>query len=121
MAIQKILVVDDSATDRFYLTEIFERFGYKVEQLESGDECLAKVESIKPDLVIMDIIMPGTTGFQAARSISRNPATSHIPIILCTGKKQPTDEAWAKKMGALECLAKPVDETFLLDFISKLD
>lgn len=120
MAIEKILVVDDSATDRFYLTEMLEANNFEVQALESGEACVEKAASLAPDLIIMDIIMTGITGFQAARTLTKDPATANIPIILTSGKLQVTDLAWAEKMGAKGCLQKPIDKTELMAIIAKL-
>ena len=120
MAIQKILVVDDSATDRFYLTEILEKAGFNVITAENGEDCLAKVDAEMPDLVVMDVIMPGLNGFQATRALSKNPQTAHIPVIMCTGKEQATDRLWALRQGAKECVIKPVDAAELLGKIQAL-
>ncbi len=108
MAVNKVLIVDDSSTDRFYLTEMLENEGLKVVALESGEACVEKAASIKPDLIIMDIIMTGLSGFQATRSLSKDPATAGIPVVLCSGKLQVTDHSWAAKMGAKECIQKPI-------------
>lgn len=121
MAIQKILVVDDSATDRFFLTELLETSGYQVIGAESGEECLVIVNLNPPDLVLCDVVMPGLTGFQVTRTLTKNPATSHIPVILCTGKSQATDLAWALKMGAKACVTKPVVGAQLLTLIKSLE
>ena len=120
MAIIKVLIVDDSATDRFYLTELLESQGYKVVTLESGEACVERAAEINPDLIIMDIIMTGLTGFQATRTLTKDPATAKIPIILCSGKLQVTDLAWAGKMGAKACVLKPVPVDELKAVISKL-
>lgn len=120
MAIQKILVVDDSATDRFFLTELLETSGYEVVTAESGEECLAKVASNPPDLVLCDVVMPGLTGFQVARTLTKDAKTAHIPVVLCTGKSQATDLAWATKMGAKACVTKPVVGESLLTLIKSL-
>ncbi len=120
MAISKILVVDDSATDRLYLTEMLQKAGYTVITAESGEESLVKAESEQPDFIVMDVIMPGMTGFQATRSLSKNPKTEHIPVVVCSGKSQETDKAWAIKMGAKACLAKPVSEAELMAQIAAL-
>ncbi len=120
MVINKILIVDDSATDRFYLTELLEAEGYQVVALESGEACVERAASIAPDLVIMDIIMTGLTGFQAARSLTKDAATATIPVILCSGKLQVTDHAWAEKMGAKGCLLKPVQKNDLKTLIEKI-
>jgi twitching motility two-component system response regulator PilH len=120
MAINKILVVDDSSTDRFYLTEMLETAGFQVVALESGEACVEKAAGIKPDLIIMDIIMTGLSGFQATRSLCKDPATANIPIILCSGKLQVTDLSWAAKMGAKDCIQKPISLADLKDRLSKL-
>lgn len=120
MAISKVLIVDDSATDRFYITELLESENYQVMSLESGEACVERAASIMPDLIIMDIIMTGLTGFQAARSLAKDPATSKIPVILCSGKLQITDHAWAEKMGAKGCLLKPIQKDALKVLLAKL-
>lgn len=120
MAINRILVVDDSATDRLAMTQILERMGYGVIAAESGEEAVGMAERDLPDLILMDVVMPGMTGFQATRAIAKNPATSHIPIFVCTGKAQATDEAWALKMGAKACLLKPLEESRLVEQIEAL-
>ena len=120
MAINKILIVDDSATDRFYLTELLESDGYQVVALESGEACVERAASIAPDLIIMDIIMSGLTGFQATRSLTKDPATAKLPVILCSGKLQITDHAWAEKMGAKACLLKPIQKADLKALIDKI-
>ena len=120
MAISKILIVDDSATDRFYLTDLLEGAGYQVIALESGEACVERAAEIKPDLIIMDIIMTGLTGFQATRTLTKDPATAKIPVILCSGKLQVTDHAWAEKMGAKACVLKPVPKAEITAIINKL-
>ena len=120
MAINKILIVDDSATDRFYLTELLEGEGYQVVALESGEACVERAAEIKPDLIIMDIIMTGLTGFQATRTLTKDPVTAKIPVILCSGKLQITDHAWAEKMGAKACVLKPIQKAEIKAIIGKL-
>ncbi|MEE9331746.1 MAG: response regulator [Methylophilaceae bacterium] len=120
MAITKVLIVDDSTTDRFYLIALLEGEGFQVVALESGEACVEKALDIRPDLIIMDIIMPGLSGFQATRTLSKNPATTNIPVILCSGKLQVTDQAWAEKMGAKDCIQKPIAIEALKVLIAKL-
>lgn len=120
MAIKRIMIVDDSATDRFYLNEILSRNGFEVLQAETGEEALARVPAELPDLVIMDVIMPGLNGFQTTRKLTKAPETAHIPVIMCTGKEQLTDRVWALRQGARDCVAKPVDEADLLARIGAL-
>jgi twitching motility two-component system response regulator PilH len=121
MAIQTIMVVDDSETDRFLLTEMLEAAGYTVTTAENGEDCLAKVETSPPDMVLMDVIMPGLNGFQTTRALSKNPQTAHIPVIVCTGKEQATDRMWALRQGAKDCVIKPVQAEELLSKIKSLE
>ena len=121
MAIEKILVVDDSATDRLYLTEMLQQAGFTEITAENGEECLTKVDAEQPDMVLMDVVMPGLNGFQATRALSKNPATAHIPVIMCTGKEQATDRLWALRQGAKDCVIKPVSVEELLAKIEALN
>jgi twitching motility two-component system response regulator PilH len=120
MAIKNIMVVDDSATDRFVLVEMLQNQGFNCTQAVDAEDCLARIEAEQPDLVMMDILMPGQNGFQATRAISKNIAISHIPVVLYSGKSQATDKAWGLKMGAVDCLAKPVIEAELMALIQQL-
>lgn len=120
MGIKKILIVDDSPTERHFLGELLTKSGFQVLTLESGEEAVARVAEIMPDLILMDVVMPGMNGFQATRTINRNEATRHIPIIMCTSKNQETDMVWAKRQGAVEYVVKPVDPQELLAKIAAL-
>ena len=114
MPISKILVVDDSPTERLALQELLTREGYQVVSAESGEQAIAASKSEKPDLILMDVVMPGMNGYQATRTISRKDATRDIPIIMCTSKGQDTDKIWGMRQGALAYLVKPVDHDELL-------
>ena len=114
MPISKILVVDDSPTERLALQELLAREGYQVVSAESGEQAIAASKSELPDLILMDVVMPGMNGYQATRTISRKDATRDIPIIMCTSKGQDTDKIWGMRQGALAYLVKPVDHDELL-------
>lgn len=120
MPIKSILIVDDSATDRQYLSDLLAKNGYKVSTAQSADEALVKAKQLRPDLVLMDVVMPGQNGFQATRTLSRDEATKQIPIIICTSKGQETDKAWGIKQGARDYIVKPVSGPELLAKISAL-
>ena len=120
MAIHKILIVDDSATDRQFLLETLSKQGYQCVMAENGDEAVQKSRSESPDLIVMDVVMPGTSGFQATRAISRDEATRHIPVILCTSKNQSTDRIWGLRQGARDYVHKPVNADELLTKIKAL-
>lgn len=121
MAIQKILVVDDSPTDRYYLTDILVKRGYSVSTAESGDEAVDKIKADKPDLILMDVVMPGKNGFQVTRAITRDPAMQNVRVIMCTSKDQETDRIWGLRQGAHDYLVKPIDPQLLLDKIASLN
>ena len=114
MRVNKILVVDDSATERFFFAELLSKNGYSVVTEENGAEAVTKAKSERPDLILMDVVMPGQNGFQVTRTISRDPDTAHIPVIICTSKNQETDRYWGMKQGARDYLVKPVDPKDLL-------
>ena len=120
MPVKKVLVVDDSPTERHVLVELLTRNGYQVITAESGDEGIEKAKSELPDLVLMDVVMPGLNGYQATRTLTRDETTKHIPIIVCTSKGQETDKIWGLRQGALDYLVKPVNGEELLSKIAAL-
>jgi twitching motility two-component system response regulator PilH len=116
----KILVVDDSPTERFFLCDLLSKGGYDVVTARSGDEAILMVGSENPALVLMDVVMPGISGYQATRAISRNPSTRSIPIIMCTIKGTESDRIWGLRQGARDYVVKPVDAQELLAKIASL-
>jgi len=120
MPIRKILIVDDSATDRQFLVETLSRQGYQCVCAASGEEGVALSRSEQPDLVLMDIVMPGMSGFQATRAIAREEQTKHIPVILCSSKRQETDRVWGMRQGARDYVMKPVDPKELIGKIKSM-
>lgn len=120
MAIQKILIVDDSPTERYYLTDILVKNGFSVSTAENGEEALLKIKADKPQLILMDVVMPGANGFQVTRAISRDPELADVPIIICSSKNQETDRIWGLRQGARDYLVKPVDPEKLLAKIAEL-
>jgi twitching motility two-component system response regulator PilH len=120
MPVKRILVVDDSATERFFLTELLSKNGFAVTAVENGEEALRRLHDAPPDLILMDVVMPGQNGFQLTRQLSRDPATQSIPIILCTSKNQQTDRIWGLRQGARDYIAKPVRPEELLEKIAQI-
>lgn len=117
---QNILVVDDSPTERHFLSELLSSHGYQVSTAENGEAALACIKASLPHLIIMDVVMPGQNGFQTTREISRDPSTQHLPIIICSSKNQETDRIWGIRQGAREFMVKPVDPSQLLKKIATL-
>jgi twitching motility two-component system response regulator PilH len=118
--VKTILVVDDSPTERYILTEMLTRSGYQVITAENGLEGIEKAKELQPNLIIMDVVMPGMNGYQATRTLTRNETTRHIPLILCTSKDQETDKIWGLRQGALDYIVKPVNPKDLLSKIAAI-
>ena len=120
MAIKKIMVVDDSPTERAFMEGVLRKRGYEVLLVESGDSAVLRAKSEQPDLILMDVVMPGLNGFQATRAITREDSTKHIPVIICTTKDQETDKIWGLRQGAKDYVTKPISESDLLEKIKAL-
>ncbi len=116
----RILVVDDSPTEIAQFRKILEKHGHEVIEADNGSDGVIVAREKGPDLVLMDVVMPGLNGFQATRQLSKSPETSHIPVIIVTAKDQETDRVWGSRQGAKGYLVKPVDENVLLDSINSL-
>ncbi|MFO7594554.1 MAG: twitching motility response regulator PilH [Pseudomonadota bacterium] len=116
----QILIVDDSPTEIHVLTSILEKLGHTVQTADNGEDGIAKAKEIKPDLILMDVVMPGMNGFQATRQLSKDSETSDIPIIIVTTKDQETDRVWGLRQGAKDYLTKPVEEAMLIEKMSNL-
>lgn len=114
MSIQNILLVDDSKTELHVLSELLTKNGYKVRTAENGDEALKRLQEGTPDLIMMDVVMPGQNGFQLTRAITRDPAFASVPVIICTSKNQETDRVWGMRQGARDYVVKPVNPDELL-------
>jgi twitching motility two-component system response regulator PilH len=120
MAIKKILVVDDSASERYFIGEILKSNGFEVVFANDGQSGVSQAKLTMPDLVIMDVVMPGLNGFQATREISKDPQTEHIPVLICTTKAQETDKVWGIRQGAKGYVVKPIVAADLISSIAAL-
>ncbi len=117
MPVQKILLVDDSKTELHVLSELLTRKGYQVRTAENGEEAMRRLQEEKPDLILMDVVMPGQNGFQLTRAITRDPSFADVPVIICTSKNQETDRVWGMRQGARDYVVKPVNPEELLSKI----
>ncbi len=120
MASTKILVVEDSPTERFFLADLLGKRGYQVITAETGEEALIKVRAERPQLVVMDVVMPGQSGFQITRAISRDPDTRDIPVLLCSSKSTETDRIWGLRQGAKDYMVKPLKPEEFLSRVAEL-
>ncbi len=114
MPIHKILLVDDSKTELHVLSEMLTKKGYQVRTAENGDDAIKRLQEEKPDLILMDVVMPGQNGFQLTRAITRDPIFAGVPVIICTSKNQETDRVWGMRQGAKDYVVKPVNPEELL-------
>ena len=117
-AMAQILIVDDSPTEAHVLKGMLEKHGFQVETAENGTEGIERAKALKPDLILMDVVMPGLNGFQATRQLTKAPETSDIPVIIVTTKDQETDRVWGMRQGARDFLSKPVAEKTLMEKIN---
>ncbi|MDH5765151.1 MAG: response regulator [Gammaproteobacteria bacterium] len=113
-----ILIVDDSPTEIHVFKTMLEKNGHSVSIAESGEEGIEKAQQILPDLVLMDVVMPGMNGFQATRKLSTIESTASIPVIIVTTKDQETDKVWGIRQGAKDYIVKPVKEKDLIDRVN---
>lgn len=116
----KILIVDDSPTELHVLAKILQHAGHDALTASDGEAGIVAAKAQGPDVILMDVVMPGINGFQATRKLSRDPQTQHIPILMVTTKDQQTDREWGIRQGAKGYLVKPVDGRELLDTIDGL-
>lgn len=116
----RVLIVDDSPTETYKFKEILEKHGFQIITADNGADGVAVARQEKPDVVLMDVVMPGLNGFQATRQLSKGEDTKHIPVIIVTTKDQETDKVWGRRQGASDYLTKPVEESVLIDTIKRV-
>lgn len=115
-----ILIVDDSPTELHVLTKMLEKNGFSVISANNGEDGVERAKSDRPDLILMDVVMPGMNGFQAARQIANDPETREIPIVIVSTKDQETDKMWGLRQGAKGYVTKPAQEKELMSTINGL-
>jgi len=116
----RILIVDDSPSQLMGIRRIVEKLGHEALTAEDGAAGVEAAKRELPDLILMDVVMPNLNGFQATRSITREPSTKHIPIVLVTTKDQDTDRVWGMRQGAKAYITKPFSESELADIIQQM-
>lgn len=121
MSIKKVLVVDDSKTELMFMTDLLQKNGFAVKTAENAEDAFRRLAEDKPDLILMDVVMPGQNGFQLTRAITRDPRFSGVPVIMCTSKSQETDKVWGMRQGARDYIVKPVNADELVAKIHAFD
>jgi twitching motility two-component system response regulator PilH len=116
----RILLIEDSPTDRAVFSQWLEKAGHQVVATDNAEDGLALVRGQAPDLVLMDVVLPGMSGFQATRAMSRDEATKHIPVLIVSTKGMETDKAWGMRQGAADYIVKPPREEDLIARIKEL-
>ena len=109
LAIREILVVDDSSTELARLSALLTARGFEVRTARSGEEALQRLQERRPDLLLLDVVMPGPNGYALTRRVTRDPRYDGLPVILCTSKGQASDRVWGLRQGARDYIVKPVD------------
>jgi twitching motility two-component system response regulator PilH len=112
-----VLIVDDSPTEQHVIARLLEKNGFETIVANDGEEAISIAEQSRPDVILMDVVMPGMNGFQATRQLAKNPLTAEIPVVMVTSKDQESDKAWGLRQGAVDYLMKPVADTELLDAV----
>lgn len=114
-----ILVVDDSPTDRMAIMEIVRSIGFRAIEAQNAEEAFAQAKAAKPDLILMDVVMPGSSGYEATRKLSKDPAFASIPVIIISNRNKETDKLWGLRQGAKAYMFKPVESNALRDEITR--
>jgi len=109
-----VMIVDDSPTEVHVMQKALEEHGFETVAANDGSECLELARRVQPDLILMDVVMPGVNGFQATRTLARDPITQGIPIVMISTKSQETDKIWGLRQGAVDFLVKPVSASALV-------
>jgi len=115
----RILVVDDSPAETHKFMDALARQGHQVLTASSGSDGIDVAASEQPDVILMDVVMPGINGFEATRHLTRGTTTSHIPVIIVSTKGLPSDRVWGARQGASGYLTKPVDDRTLIQAVNE--
>ncbi len=116
----RILIVDDSPSQLLGIQRIVEKLGHQILTATDGAAGVETAKAELPDLVLMDVVMPNLNGFQATRTLARDEATRHIPVILVTTKDQDTDRMWGMRQGAKAYITKPFSEDELSEVLERV-
>jgi DNA-binding response OmpR family regulator len=117
---KKILVVEDEETLLQLQTILLTVKGYEVEGAMDGQAALEAVETMNPDLILLDIMLPKIDGLEICRQVKANEATRHIPVVMLTAKKYPADRVMGEQAGADAYITKPYKSAMVIKTIQRL-
>ncbi len=120
MPVQKILVVEDSATDSHLICNTLSAAGFDTLSVGNAEEALSVAKAEQPEAILMDVVMPGTNGFQATRMLNTDPQTADIPVIILSSKSKASDKVWGMRQGAVDYIVKPFDKQELIEKLKGL-
>ncbi len=115
-----VLIVDDSTTVRFVMSKMLRESGYHVLEAHNGQAGLEMAIKYRPDIIFMDVVMPGINGFQVTRKLRKKEHTQDIPIVIISGNRQAVEQFWATKIGANDYMEKPFDRRELFYRLEKV-
>jgi len=118
-SMSKVLIVDDSHSQLYYLRKMVEKGGHNAVTADSGEKALEVASDERPEVILMDIVMPGMSGYTATRKLGKSQSTRNIPVIFVTSRDSEADRTWGLRQGAMEYVTKPVNPNLLLTAISE--
>lgn len=119
MEMNKVLLVEDSLADSEKICRCLQQQGFIVFGVRTAEEAQLRLKQHQPDLILLDAILPGQSGFELCRKIKADATTKSIPVVICSTKKMEVDKTWGKMSGADAYLTKPVDETKLMQTLNQ--
>lgn len=115
-----VMVVDDSVTLREMIADLLKGRGLNVTVASDGVEALEQIKANRPDLVVLDIVMPRMNGYEVCRRLKSDPKTQNLPVVMCSSKSEEFDRYWGMKQGADAYIAKPFHPQELVGTIKQL-
>jgi twitching motility two-component system response regulator PilH len=115
-----VLVVEDSVTQREMIRDLLNGSGLTVTVASDGVEALEQIQGNRPDLVVLDIVMPRMNGYEVCRRLKSDPSTQDVPVVMCSSKGEEFDRYWGMRQGADAYIAKPFQPTELVGTVKQL-
>lgn len=114
------LIVEDSLTEAEIISSCLQQSGVQVMLVKSGEEAMEKLGTASPDIIILDVVLPGQSGFELCRALKAESKTSGIPVLMCSTKGSDMDKFWGMKQGADAYLSKPIDQSEFIRTVQSL-